>query len=280
MTIDQVRKYSRSKTKVQKAAMFAQVLLYLTYFLMELLQFLQYYFGLVDSCGSTSNKVLTVVGHFLVWIQPLAHNYWCLYNTLKGKTLFRYCILISTMCLVVSSISLYLGVNGLLGYTPNQIPQDHLLSKDFTLDGYGTQAKVFGVVLPNIGSQLCSYQGPNHMYWMFPYHPLWGYAPHGFSWMTAALIPHFFRYHGTNDFFASNIFTAVLSISGWVVSAIVCFFIGTPHEIWSFWCLISVPYLVIPYIFPVVWKDILRLELPTHFNENAELEKRKNEKNE
>ena len=165
MSIDQTRRMMQAQGKTQRTALFAQVLLYLTYTLMETLQFLQYWFGLTDSCNTQSNKILTICQHLLIWVQPLSHNFWCWKNTLKGKSVFKFCFVTTLLCLVVSSISLYAGYNGLWGHTmnTNHISASELLKSkeidlEITPDAYTTEARLFGVPLQNIGSSMCSYR--------------------------------------------------------------------------------------------------------------------------
>ncbi|KAG2381474.1 hypothetical protein C9374_006463 [Naegleria lovaniensis] len=287
MTLDQVRRFlqlvpSKSQSsnmyKFKKAALFSQILLYLTYFLMESLQFTQYYFGLTDSCHTQSNKILTIMAHVLIWGQPLAQNYWCLKNTLKGKTLYRFTLVASFLCLIVSSISLYLGYNGMMGHpeATNISAQASSSSKlEITSDAYGTESQVNHVPLQNIGTSLCSYQGPNHLYWMFPYHQLYGYAPHWFTWLLITVLPHFFRYQPVDDWFMSNYIMGFGIFSGWVLSVIISLNFGVFHEIWSYWCLESVPYLVLPYLYRIIWRGIIGGPDPKHGAANELLQKEK-----
>nr|CAG4715500.1 unnamed protein product [Naegleria fowleri] len=294
MTLDQVRRFmqvavpskaqsSSSFYNFKKAALFSQILLYGTYFLMESLQFAQYYFGLIDSCHTPSNQILTVVAHLLIWGQPLAHNYWCLKNTLKGKNLYRFTLVASLLCLIVSSISLYMGYYGLMGHFPKATnfseradERKRLIeSRTTTWDAYGTESSINGVPLQNIGTSMCSYQGPNHLYWMFPYHQLYGYAPHWFTWLLITVLPHFFRYQPVDDWFMSNYIMGFGLFSGWVLSVIVSLSFGVFHEIWSYWCLESVPYLVLPYLYRIVWRGIIGGPDPKHGAANAALQKEK-----
>ena len=252
---------------------------------MESLQFLQYYFGLTDSCNTDSNKYLTIVAHLLIWGQPISHNYYCLRNTLKGKTLYRFTLVACYICLIVSSISLFMGYYGLGGHTMatnNQSAHSLLQSTgqdtsnlEITPNAYGTEAKLFGVPLQNIGTSMCSYQGPNHLYWMFPYHSLYGYAPHWFTWLLLTVLPHFFRYQGSDDWFMSGKILGVGLFSGWLLSVAISVNFGVFHEIWSYWCLESVPYLTLPYLYRIIWRGILGLKDPEHALENAEIEKKK-----
>ncbi|KAL9652430.1 hypothetical protein ABK040_000003 [Willaertia magna] len=265
LSLDQIRRYSKEKDEFEKKRLFPQIILYLTYTLMELLQFSQLYFGLVDSCDSTSNQVLTLFAHILIWTQPLAHNFWCLRNTLKGKSVFRFCIVVTLICLVLSSISLSFGYFKLFGFNDEGATTNDG-NEVFTRNGNGTQSLLFNSPIQNIGSKLCSYQGPNHLYWLFPYHQLWGYTPHWFTWLMVTVLPHFYRVHPPNDWFGSNLVLGIGLFSGWVVSMIVSVSLGVFHENWSYWCLLSVPYLTLPYVY-----RILNLPWPKSFNANEEL---------
>ncbi|EFC43364.1 predicted protein [Naegleria gruberi] len=281
MTMDQLRRLPSAKSKV---AQLSQVFLYLTYALMEALQFFQYYYGLVDSCNSESNKNLTIVAHFLVWIQPLVQNYWCLNHTLKSRSVFRFAIVASLICLIISTIALYMGYNQMMGHGPNtnHMSANELLTKfgtspksvEITSDGYGTESRVNNIPIQNVGSSMCSYQGPNHLYWMFPYHQLWGYLPHWGTWLLITVLPHFFRVHDDKDWFISNRVLGIGVLSGWLISLVVSVSIGVFHEIWSYWCLISVPYLVLPYLYKWIWRGLLGWKHPDHAFINVQQKKK------
>ena len=108
MTLDQVIRALKVK-KEWRARSISQVLMYLAYTLMELLQFLQYWFGIEGTCGTTQNLTLSIVAHFLIWTQPIVHNYWCLHNTAHGRSLFCYALTCSFITLIVATVSLTMG---------------------------------------------------------------------------------------------------------------------------------------------------------------------------
>jgi len=239
MTLDQVRRMLKIEKREWRQRAFSQVLMYFAYTMMEFLQFLQYWYGIEGTCGSTSNITLSIVAHFLIWTQPIVHNYWCLKNTAKGRSLFRYALACSFFTLFLATVSLIMGYFHVGGFG--------LVDNDVTPEG--TPGNVLGIEIQNVNSKLCSMQGPNHLYWMFPYHPLWGHGISWYTWVVCAAFPHFFRYSiPNNDFFGQSWLTGSAVIGGWLVALIVTLTIGNFHETPSYWCLISVPCLVIPYL--------------------------------
>ena len=238
MTLDQIRR-TLAIRKEWRARSISQVLMYLSYTLMEFLQFLQYWFGIEGTCGTTSNIFLSIVAHFLIWTQPLAHNYWCLRNTAKGRSTFRYALFCSFSTLILASISLAMGYFQVGGFGVG-IENDNL---------EGVPGNVLGIEIQNVNTKLCSMQGPNHLYWMFPYHPIWGHGISWFTWLMVAAFPHFFRYSvKDNDFFGKSWVMGSVVVGGWLVALAVTLTIGNFHETPSYWCLISVPCLVLPYV--------------------------------
>ncbi|KAL9646649.1 hypothetical protein ABK040_010761 [Willaertia magna] len=260
MTIDQTRWLI--SIKVNKERQFSQVLFYLTYTLMESLQFFQYYFGLINTCNTTSNLILSFVAHFLIWIQPPIHNYWCLKNTLKGRTLFKFTLMVSFIVLITMTVSLLFGFYNLFNFPKfnenliyknnNEIYNNYFLYQNNTNFNFNNTivntVSINGIEIQNLSPTLCSSQGPNHLYWMFPYHRLWGYTPHWFAWIMTGILPHFFRKHSKDDFFGKNYIMALNVAAGWLIALIYCGFNGILHETPSYWCLISVPFLVNPYL--------------------------------
>jgi len=167
MSADQFRRCIQLRMQNKPSLrMLSQAFLYLTYTLMELLQHVQYRYGLqemnfnsedgtnnkcVQSVLESSNVALSVVAHILVWIQPIVHNFWCLQNTKSGKLAFRMSLFMSCLTFVVASVSLYLGYNRMLGFNPSSTEP----------------ANIYGIDIHNVHHQLCSYQGTNHLFWMF-----------------------------------------------------------------------------------------------------------------
>ena len=237
MTLDQVRRMMQIEKKEWRGRMLSQVIMYLAYTLMEFLQFLQYWYGIEGTCGSTSNITLSIVAHFLIWTQPIVHNYWCLKNTAKGRSLFRYSIFCSCLTLVIATVSLVMGYFHVGGFGLNELSPE------------GTPGNILGIEIQNVNSKLCSMQGPNHLYWMFPYHPLWGHGISWYTWIICAALPHFFRFSvKDNDFFGKSWVMGSAVVGGWLVALAVTLTIGKFHETPSYWCLISIPCLVLPYL--------------------------------
>ncbi|KAG2389274.1 hypothetical protein C9374_013834 [Naegleria lovaniensis] len=239
MTTDQIRR-TLTIPKELRDRSYSQVLFFLAYTAMEFLQFLQYCFGIEGTCGSTSNVTLSIVAHFLIWTQPIVHNYWCLKNTAKGRKLFRYALCCSILTLVVATVCLIMGYFHVGGFGVSTNGFDPV---------NGTPGNILGIEIQNVNSKLCSMQGPNHLYWMFPYHPLWGHGISWYVWILLAGFPHFFRYSvKDNDFFGKSWVMGSAVVGGWLVALVVSLMIGTFHETPSYWCLISVPCLALPYI--------------------------------
>ncbi|KAG2386791.1 hypothetical protein C9374_001826 [Naegleria lovaniensis] len=224
--------------------MFSQVVLYLAYTLMELLQFLQYHFGIEGTCGTSQNLILTTVAHILIWTQPLAHNYWCLRNTRKGRSAMRMALCSSIVTFVVASISLWMGYHHVGGFGLESSSSSESKDGSFLL----------GIEIQNIHPVMCSHQGPNHLYWMFPYHPLWGHGISWYVWLIQTVMPHLFRHSvKDNDFLGKNWVVGSSVVMGWLVAVVITLQVGgIIHEIPSYWCLISIPWLILPYLIAFV----------------------------
>ena len=261
MSADQFRRFYKlySTNQVGSTRMFSQFLLYFTYTLMELLQHIQYRVGLenmegtegrcVQSLLESPNVFFSFVAHFLVWLQPVVHNYWILHNSKKGKLAFKLSLTLAWITLIVATISLVMGYNNMFGFGKPEVAQNHT-----PVD----PAIIFGVHVHNVDSKLCSYQGPNHLFWMFPYHPMWNYSSaNWFVWLAVTIIPHFFRRSiGFRDFLGNNIVVGCGVFSGWIASVVVTLTVGNgyQHEIPSYWCLISMPFLILPYLVALIFK--------------------------
>lgn len=275
MTLDQVRRMHNIQQKEHRGRMFSQVLLYLSYTLMELLQFMQYVFGIEGTCGTSHNVILTILAHVLIWTQPIAHNYWCLKNTRKGRSAMRYALFSSFVTFLVATISLLLGYYHVGGFgLESMMMKEEESFSTFTSSSSsscsscssssscnrscnrtgGIGGHLLGIEIQNVHPVLCSYQGPNHLYWMFPYHPLWGHGISWYVWLIQTVTPHLFRHSvPNNDFLGKNWVVASSVVMGWLVALVITLQVGgIIHEIPSYWCLISIPWLILPYIFAMM----------------------------
>jgi len=234
-TLDQVRRYRAGNYKS-----ISIILFYGLYTIMEWFQYIQHLHGF-KSCDST-NTQLTTIAHFLIWLQPVVMNYHS-YATCKkqDKSLFKYTIFATIVAMTVSTISLYIGYQkSLKGLFPKS-------EED----------------LCNIGPVLCTKPDHIHFSWFFPYDSLSGYRPHGFTWIIFAVGPHLFKNGKINvhDWFGLGYVYSFFIILGWFVSAYVVGSFSSP--LWSFWCVHSITYTIVPYIFwyivypffPKSWTD-------------------------
>lgn len=233
VTIDSIRMYRKGTIKHV-----TPIFVYGLYTTMEWFQFIQYQVGF-ETCNA-SNSFLTLIAHILIWIQPIILNLHSL-NVCneKDKSLMRYSTFLAILAFVVSSYALSIGYQqSLKGTFPTTNERIH-----------------------NLGSELCTKEDGIHFSWFFPYDSLDGYRPMGFTWITVATLPHFFRSGGLdrNDWFGSGKAYGSVILLGWFVTRwmVGSFF----HAHWSFWCLHSVSYCFAPYFVWYIIDPIFKLSL-------------------
>jgi len=220
-TLDQYTRYKSGNFKY-----FSTVLIYALYTSMEWFQFSQHVHGF-EGCDSMNEK-LTLLAHFLLWIQPITINFHA-YSCCKkqDKSLYKYAVFACFVAGIVSTISLYIGYQkSIKGIFP-------LSQED----------------LNNVGNQLCTKKDHIHFSWYFPYDSLQGYRPLGFTWIILAGFPNFFMNGKLNakNWFGTGWLFGVFCLMGWLVAA---YFVGSfSSPLWSFWCLTSFFYLIVPYIY-------------------------------
>jgi hypothetical protein len=140
----------------------------------------------------------------------------------KNRGLVRYALFSSVLLFVTSSYALWIGYNK---------------SKKGEFPAHEE--------IHNLGSELCTKATDIHFSWFFPYDALQGYRPMGFAWMLVATLPHFFREDSfrMDDWFGNGQLYGIFIILGWFVTVS---FVGIGSPNWSFWCLHSVTYLIVP----------------------------------
>jgi hypothetical protein len=180
------------------------------------------------------NSFMTLIAHILVWIQPIILNLHSLNSCeAKDKSLMRFSTFLAVLAFVVSSWSLWIGYHqSLVGIFPTTNEKIH-----------------------NLGAELCTKADDMHFSWFFPYDALEGYRPMGFTWITVATLPHFFRSASPlnpEDWFGNGPAYGTVVLAGWFVTR---WIVGSfYHAHWSFWCLHSITYCLAPYVFwYVIW---------------------------
>eukprot|EP00992_Anisonema_acinus_P013902 TRINITY_DN8992_c0_g1_i1.p1 TRINITY_DN8992_c0_g1~~TRINITY_DN8992_c0_g1_i1.p1 ORF type:complete len:276 (-),score=51.99 TRINITY_DN8992_c0_g1_i1:81-854(-) len=196
------------------------------YGLMETLQWIQLAYGDLDDC-TPWNTLLTLIGHVLLWGQPVLWNFISIRisTTPESRHLFRFTTLASVLAFTVSSIALAIGMNS------------GMPSSD--------------EVLNNVGRQTCSFASEAtasrwaHYHWIFAYHSLSGYRPHGFAWLTLTTLPQLFRQSGRH-WLGPGWLTFAVQLGGNLLGA---YLFGWGHAWWTGWCAVSVPSAIVFIIY-------------------------------
>jgi len=202
------------------------VIIPLFYTIMEAFQYLQHVVGF-ETCDST-NTQLTVVGFYLIWLQPVVWNYWGLVvSSDDSKRLFRCTLTMSIVSLLFSTAGLIVGfMKGRYTYT-----------EEFLLQ---------------LGEVTCTHPSDKHFYWLFNVDALVGFRPHWFTFLSLLTIPQLFRKNKAQHWWGPGWVAAFVHLfgfffGGWYfgdpnsINADKSFSLIFTHTIASGWCAFSVP---------------------------------------
>ncbi len=169
--------------------------------------------------------------------------------------MFRYTLRAATICFVVATISLWIGMYPEWVASQLSIQNQELLA---------VKPMFQGEDLANIGSSLCTFSGQQHLYWQFPYHHLFSYRPNWFTWLLLVILPHFFKQTRTTkkiEWFVSGEVLGYGLLSGYIVAALYSWKFGIHHEILSTWCLFNMLWLMLPYLLHLVVLPLLGVKV-------------------
>lgn len=184
---------------------------YLFYTMMEWTQFVRYHY--LDQCGSFVNLWLTYFIHILVIVQPYMWNQYRLKTNTKRKEIFRF--------------ATHLSILWAFFYTMRLFPSAWTGSS-------GTTYSYLNLNECMVGTKICSYQGPVHLYWQLPYYSVNGFEPNFYSYLILFIYPALYE----DNYGAFKLFFWLAQL---VYSNRTC---GSIHELPTIWCAISI--LILP----------------------------------
>lgn len=183
------------------------------YSCMEFLQFLQYFY--VNECN-TINNILTRLAYILIWIQPLTYNIFYYLTNKRYLDVFIYNI-------ILSIFAFYWAMDRMFFHTFHFNPP--------RLDEV------------NSGNVSCTYLGKTHLYWKFKINTNNGLEATYLLYMLFICLPAFWVDQWKKAFYLNFTFVSGLLLSYTYTQNL--------EEAISFWCLLSLPYLLISMIIPV-----------------------------
>lgn len=206
------------------------------FFLMEFLQFMQYFF--IDECSTTANKVMTFLAILHISFQP----YFChliisgaVVNFPKGDkkllTLIRY------LCLVGGVFLLVRHIFGLFGLFINENTDGFLTGYDEKGNQNGWNS-VCGLSTEWVrGKDLCTFSGKRHLAWSIPFASPSYFLPAMFLHFFLMFVPFFILpFVFEEKIKLLPIYGAALMFSGPFLSTI---FTDNLMEQGAIWCLFS-----------------------------------------
>jgi len=202
------------------------IIIPLFYTIMEGFQWVQHVVGF-ETCDAVNTR-LTIVGFYLVWLQPVVWNYWGLQvSDVSSKRLFRCTLFMAIVAVIVATLALVIGMN-----------REHVpYSEEFLLQ---------------IGNKTCTYPSKTHFYWLFSVDSLAGFRPHWFTFLSLLSIPQLFRKNKDRHWWGPGWVAVFVHLSGFFFGG---WYFGDPnsigaeksfsliftHTIASGWCAFSVP---------------------------------------
>jgi len=185
---------------------FYHALIVLFYTSMELLQTAQYL--VLDSCGGI-NYWLTVCAHFLIIVQPALWNYFRYKVCRQNKDIFLFSIKLSLVWAVFFTLRLY----------PFSLP---LINAELDCKDILT------------GPEVCTFSGPSHLFWSLPYYSYGGLEANLFTYLLLWFYPALYERFGK------------VKLLIWLGQIVLIYFLVTlSKELPSFWCALSVPFLIL-----------------------------------
>jgi hypothetical protein len=197
---------------------------------MEYLQFVQYFF--VDSCSIT-NAYLTNVAFLYIWIQPLFYNLYYYYTNKKNKQVFSYNILVSTFIFIWAIDRKYTHLLHKLPYRQDE-------TNSSTID--------------------CTLNGNKHLYWLFALNTNYGLEANYLWYMILICFPALWL-----DDIKQGIFFITTFSSG-IIAAYT--YTRNMNETISFWCTLSIPYLLFSCLQFIPQKTLQCLKCPHKLLQN------------
>lgn len=176
----------------------------LFYTIMELTQFIQYYY--IEQC-TPMNYYLTIFAHILIWVQPFLSNYYGYCETKKNEQVFIFAMIMSFIIFIVSCIQLYVGE-----YCESCGKINNML---------------------NAGNNTCTSMGTIHLQWQFKYASLRGFNANWLIYVLLVFLP--------NIFHSESVIGRPLNWLYPLLFAIIA--VGEiNNEIISLWCAYTIPY--------------------------------------
>ncbi len=183
------------------------------YSFMEFLQFLQYFY--VNECNSINN-VLTKFAYILIWLQPIIYNSYYYLTNNRYLDVFRYNIILSLFLFYWAMDRMFFHI---FHFNPPRLDEI------------------------NVGNLTCTYLGNNHLYWKFNLNTNHGLEATYLSYMMFICLPAFWV-----DKWKKALYLNFTFLSGLILAY---GYTRDLEEAISFWCLLSLPYLLISMIIPI-----------------------------
>lgn len=177
---------------------------------MEFLQFLQYFY--TDNCSDT-NVLLTKIAYIYIWLQPILYNTFYLLTNNRNVQIFKYNIMFSIFTFLYACDRMFTKVLHTEGIRNNEIM---------------------------VGPTTCTFQGKKHLYWNFELASNNGVEANYFLYLALICFPTFWM-----DNFLYGLFLSFTFIMGLIIAY--CY-TENIHETPAFWCILSVPFLLVSYL--------------------------------
>ena len=173
------------------------------------MEFLQFFqYFYIDSC-SAANSSLTQLAYVYIWLQPIMYNTFYLLTTPRHAAIFKYNIIFSLFVFVWAMDRMFFH------YVHQYDRRDEI----------------------NGGTITCTYRGNKHLYWHFDLASNRGVETNYLFYLTLICLPSFWTEHAL---YLNGTFLSGLSLAYYYTRNI--------DETVSFWCLLSLPYLLISLI--------------------------------